>query len=145
MKTFTLLLLVVFAAQCNPLRTESSKQNPQQANLPTADSETKRCDFSIYNPLVLKGTLGSPAVSMPQPQYPPEAKDRKLAGPVTVKVLINVRTGLVERACAIDGDEPLSKAAETAALKVRLSPYNDYIKERYQYAEGVVTYNFVAQ
>lgn len=62
-----------------------------------------------------------------------------------VKVLINVRTGLVESRCALDGDVILRKAAEAAALKVRVSPYGDYIKERYRYAEGVVVYNFGAQ
>jgi hypothetical protein len=56
-----------------------------------------------------------------------------------------VHTGLVEKACAPDGDEDLKRPAEAAALKVKLSPYNDYIRQRYRYAEGVVIYNFVAQ
>jgi hypothetical protein len=93
----------------------------------------------------VKGTLGSPAVSMPQPQYPPEAKERKVAGPVMVKVLINVHTGLVERACGVEGDDALRKTAEAAALKIKTSPYNEYIKNNYQYVEAVVVYNFVAQ
>ena len=82
---------------------------------------------------------------MPQPQYPPEAKDRKLSGSIAVKVLVNVNTTSVEKACAGDGDDLLRKAAEAAALKIRLLPYNDYIKQRYSYAEGIVVYNFVAQ
>lgn len=64
---------------------------------------------------------------------------------MTVRVLINVRTGLVEQACAVDGDESLKRAAEVAALKVQLSPYNGYIKQKYTYATGAVIYNFVAQ
>lgn len=82
---------------------------------------------------------------MPKPEYPREAKDRKIEGSITVKVLINVRSGLVEQACAINGDQALGRAAEGTALKVKLSPYNDYVRERYSYAEGVVTYSFVAQ
>jgi Gram-negative bacterial TonB protein C-terminal len=89
--------------------------------------------------------MGLPAASIPQPQYPSEAKDRKLAGSIAVRVLINVRTSLVEKACTSDGNDILRKAAETAALKIRLFPYNDYIKERYRYAEGMIVYNFVAQ
>src|ERR1700730_6827853 len=132
----TLLLSIVFIAQCGAHRPQSTQQAPPQAKQSNAEEAKGPCDFSEYKPLKLKGTLGSPAVSMPRPEYPPEAKDRKIEGPVTVRVLINVRSGLVERACAINGDEGLRRAAEAAALKVKLSPYNNYIKERYSYAEG---------
>lgn len=142
---FTLVLLVIFAAQCGTHRPQLTEQAPQDAKQSNAEAEKKQCDFSDYKPLTLRGTLGSQAISMPIPKYPPEAKDRKIEGQVTVRVLINVRSGLVERACAIKGDESLRRAAEAAALLVKLRPYNDYVKERYGYAEGVVTYNFVAQ
>jgi hypothetical protein len=128
------------------VHTRSTQQSPPQAKQASTDTQETQCDFSDYKPLRLRATtLGSPVLSMPQPEYPAEARERKLAGRITVKILINVHTGLVERACAIDGDADLKRPAETAALKVKLSPYNDYITQRYRYAEGVVIYNFIAE
>ena len=146
MKTsFALILSVLLATQCG-VRTRSTQQSPPQAKPASTNTQNKQCDFSDYKPLRLAAsTLGSPVLSMPQPEYPVEAKERKLAGRITVEILINVQTGLVEQACAPDGDEDLKRPAEAAALKVKLSPYNDYIRQRHRYAEGVVIYNFVAQ
>jgi outer membrane biosynthesis protein TonB len=145
MKTFILTLSVLVVAQCG-VHTRSTEQSPPQANQASTDTQKKQCDFSDYKPLRLRAsTLGSPVLSMPQPEYPAEARERKLTGRITVNVLINVNTGVVEQACAADGNEILKRLAEAAALKIRLSPYNDYIRQRYRYAEGVVIYNFVAQ
>ena len=146
MKTpFTLTLAFLLVAQGGGCR-RSAQQSPPQAKQSSAETQKKECDFSEYRPLQLSAaTLGSPILSIPAPEYPPEARERKVAGRVTVRTLINVSSGLVERACAIDGDESLKSAAEAAALKMKLSPYNDYIKQKYTYASGTVIYNFVAQ
>jgi len=146
MKTpFALTLSVFLVAQCG-VPSRSTQQAPPQAKPASKDTQNKQCDFSDYKPLRLAAsTLGSPVLSMPQPEYPVEARGRKLAGRITVKILIDVHTGLVEKACALDGDEDLKQPAEAAALKVKLSHYNDYIRQRYRYAEEVVIYNFVAQ
>jgi outer membrane biosynthesis protein TonB len=145
MKTHLLMpLSVLLMAQCgghNP-----STQPSPQAEKATVAAPEKRCDFSDYKPLQLQAaTLGSPVLRMPRPEYPSEARERKVAGPVTVRVLINVHTGHVEQACAVEGDESLKRAAEMAALKVQLSPYNNYIQQRYTYAAGFVIYNFEPQ
>ena len=147
MKTpFTLTVSVFLVAQCGGVHNRSTQQSPPQAKQASTDTQKKQCDFSDFKPLRLRATtLGSPVLSMPKPEYPVEAKERKLAGRIRVKILINVHTSLVEHACGLDGDEDLKRPAETAALKIKLSPYNDYIKQRYRYAEGVVIYNFVAQ
>ena len=140
----TLILSVLLVAQCG-VHTRSSQPSPQ-AKQPSAEAQEKRCDFSDYKPLRLGAAgLGSLVLSLPQPEYSAEARERKLAGRITVKVLINVHTGFVEQACASDGDEILKRLAEAAALKIRLSPYNNYIKQMYSYAEGTMIYNFVAQ
>jgi hypothetical protein len=141
----TFVLSAIFVTQCGVHRTASTEQATPPAKSSSAEAEKQRCDFSDYKPLTLRGTLGSQATSMPIPKYPPEAKEQKIAGRVTVKVLINVRSGVIERACAIQGDDLLRNAAEAAALKIKLRSYSNYIKEKYNYAEGVVIYNFLAQ
>jgi len=132
------VLVLVVVAQCGQETQPARSLKPQ----PTAAS----CDFSSYKPL--KAGANSPAISMPRPDYPPEAKAQKLHGQVTVKMLINFHTGIVEQACVVSGDETLGKAATEAALKSRFSPdwgHNKYLAQRYDYAETYIVYNFVAQ
>jgi hypothetical protein len=140
--SITLAFAVLLVAQCGRA-TRSSQPSLWKTKEPGTETENKQCDFSSYNPLPPEAQgFGSPVLSMPQPEYSAEARERKLSGRIQVNVLINVNTGLVERACALDGDETLKRLAEAAALKIRLSPYNDYIKHNYRYAQGVVVYNF---
>jgi hypothetical protein len=142
--SITLTFVLLLVAQCGRA-TRSNQQSISKAKQPSTETQNKQCDFSSYKPLRLGAAgLGSPALTMPQPEYSAEARERKLAGRITVNVLIDVNTGVVEQACASDGDEILKRLAEAAALKIRLSPYNDYIKRRYHYAQGVVVYNFVS-
>jgi outer membrane biosynthesis protein TonB len=132
------ILGLIFVAQCG----KETQQAPSPKPQPTASS----CDFSSYKPL--KAGANAPAISMPRPDYPPEAKAQKLHGQVTVKMLINFHTGIVEHACVVSGDETLGKAATEAALKSRFSPdwgHNKYLAQRYDYAETYLVYNFVAQ
>ena len=92
--------------------------------------------------------LQAPVVSLPQPQYPQEARDRKLYGIVTIRVLVNLHTGLIERACMRDGDETLGRSAVQAALKAKFAPdwgHSKYLAERYSYVETLIKYNFAAQ
>jgi hypothetical protein len=142
MKTsLTLIFSILFVAQCGVPTQQSLPQDKQ----PSTETQNKRCDFSSYKPLRLGAAgLGTPVLSLPQPEYSAEARERKLAGRITVTILINIHTGFVEQACAPDGDEILKQLVEAAALKIRLSPYNDYIKLRYRYAQGAVVYNFVS-
>ena len=83
-------------------------------------------------------------ISFPQPEYPADAKARGIHGRVAVRLLVNVRTGLVERACVIEGDEALAQAAKDAGMRVKFSPYSDYIQKKFTFAEEVVTYGFGA-
>jgi len=108
---------------------------------------SEKCDFSSYKPFK-GGMLQAPGVSLPQPQYPQEAKDRKLQGTVSVRVLVNLRSGLVERACVAEGDEVLGQAAVQAALKAKFAPdwgHSKYLAERYSYVETLIKYNFMGQ
>ena len=103
--------------------------------------------MTILHTKPLKGGVQSPAISLPQAVYPEEAKAQKLHGQVIVKVLVNLHTGVVEKACVASGDEVLGRAATEAALKSRYAPdwgNNKYLAERYNYIETQISYNFVA-
>jgi TonB family protein len=92
--------------------------------------------------------LQAPVIHLFQPIYPQEARDRKIVGTALVKVLVNVRTGDVEGACLVEGNEIFQGAATEAARKAKFAPNwggNQYISSRYEYVEGNITYNFVAQ
>src|SRR5262245_61553331 len=141
MKGVLAISLMLLLSQCGGHRVTSEPTPEQSKSLPAA----KQCDFSADPPLVVRDTVRSPSVSMSQPDYPPEVKGRKLGDSVVVKVLINVKTGSVEKACAIKGNEMFVQAAERAALQIKVSAYNDYITTRYQYVESQVVYTFVPQ
>ena len=87
--------------------------------------------------------MQAPAINKPKPAYPPEAKERGLAGEVKIKVLINTR-GEVEQACVAEGDSVLAEAAKRAAFGSKFGPYwgNQLIKEGYSHGEGILTYRF---
>jgi TonB family protein len=92
--------------------------------------------------------LQAPVIHLFQPSYPQEAKDRKITGAVVVKVLVNVRSGDVEGACLVEGNEIFQGAATEAARKSKFASNwggNKYITSRYEYVEGNITYDFVAQ
>jgi hypothetical protein len=142
--SLALIFFIFFAVQCGE-RTPSTKQSNPRYQQPSPETQNKRCDFSSYKPLRLGAqSLETPVLSFPKPEYSAQARERKLAGRIAVIVLINTHTGSVEQACASDGGEILKQLAEAAALKIKLAPYKDYIKRRYQYAQGVVVYNFVS-
>jgi hypothetical protein len=111
-----------------------------------SDAALPACDFSKYKPLKLGLSTGGYATSLPRPPYPPEAKDQHAASQVTLKLLINVRTGSVEQACFVAGNNLFEQSSKDAALRSKFSfekpkPF----PKGYAYAEGVIVYNFVAQ
>jgi protein TonB len=67
------------------------------------------------------GVLNSKAVSLPPPAYPEAAMRMRVAGIVTVEVVIDV-TGRVISAKAVAGPETLRDAAERAARQARFTP-----------------------
>jgi len=81
-------------------------------------------------------------ISSPRPQYPTEAKERGVEDQVAVRLLVNVRTGLVEKACVIKGEEVFAQAAIEAGMRVKFDPYSDYIQQKFAYAEEIVKYQF---
>ena len=92
--------------------------------------------------------MQAPVINLPKPEYPKEAKAKGVAGMVAVKVLIRARSGVVERACVVEGNDILGNAAKNAALQAKFSPNwgnNKYLAERYEYFEATITYNFLPE
>jgi outer membrane biosynthesis protein TonB len=137
-----LILPALLGAKCGAVQTQSSQPatgQVQQADQSNSGFETKECDFSAYKPFIV-GPYQVGSIQLPKPQYPHEVKERRTESRITVRILINPRTGDVEKSCAINGDDELVKrAAEAAALEAKFSP-SKYYSDRYSYLEGRITY-----
>jgi len=84
--------------------------------------------------------LNGRALSIPKPEYPPEARAARIAGEVAVKILIG-DDGSVTSAKAISGPAELRSAAEQAALKAKFRP--TLVKGSPVEVAGVLSFNFV--
>ncbi|MBC7909629.1 MAG: energy transducer TonB [Pyrinomonadaceae bacterium] len=88
---------------------------------------------------VESGVLNGRAISLPQPEYPREARDAKVTGNVTVQVIVDEK-GDVISAKAISGHPMLQQAAVDAARQAKFAPTtagNQPVK-----VSGLITYNF---
>lgn len=83
--------------------------------------------------------LNGKALSLPQPIYPEEARSAKVAGAVTVKIMID-QDGNVTSATAVNGPQLLRPAAEEAAMKAKFSPAR--INGQPITVAGILTYSF---
>ena len=142
--SITLILALVLNAQCGEHQSQpanNSVNTSEQKSQEGPRSEKTECDFSSFKALKMSSL---PAVMLVKPMYPPEAREQKITGTVRVKVLVD-KKGNVVRACAVEGDEMLREAAVAAALKskYRAGLWNSYQAERYDYAELIISYNFV--
>ncbi|HJP93503.1 MAG TPA: energy transducer TonB [Pyrinomonadaceae bacterium] len=138
--TMVAVLLALIMVQCdrNQHRPDATASTPS----PGPSAENGECDFSKFSPMKARANHGSPLISLPRPQYPPEAKERGVEGQVAVRLLVNVRTGLVEKACVIEGEKVFAAAAMEAGMRVKFDPYSDYIQQKFAYAEEIVKYQF---
>jgi protein TonB len=101
-------------------------------------------------PVVVKPTthrlpstvLISKAISLPQPPYPPIAKQIRIQGAVTVQILVDEQ-GRVVSAQTVSGHPTLLAAAKEAALHARFTP--TILSGQAVKVQGVITYNFVLQ
>ena len=88
------------------------------------------------------GVLNGKAISLPKPDYPPEARAAGANGTVTVQVTID-EAGNIIAAKAIAGHPLLQQAAVNAAFGARFSPttlMGEPVK-----VTGVITYTFVSK
>jgi TonB family protein len=128
-------------ADADPAQT--SKADPAK----TSASETKGAESHKENPPSSKGpisggVLNGKALSLPKPDYPPEARAAKATGTVVVQVTID-EYGTVIAANAVSGHPLLQQSCVYAAYQARFAPtlmMGEPVK-----VTGVITYNFVAQ
>jgi protein TonB len=86
--------------------------------------------------------LASKAISLPQPPYPPLARQIRLQGAVQVQILVD-ETGRVVSAHAVSGSSFLTTSAEGAARRARFTP--TLLNDQPVKVQGVIVYNFVLQ
>lgn len=89
--------------------------------------------------IVSKGVITGQAILLPQPAYPPMAKQIRVQGRVSVQVLIDEQ-GRVVSATALDGHPLLATAAQRAALQARFKP--TLLSQQPVKVSGVITYDF---
>ncbi|MDQ2973888.1 MAG: energy transducer TonB [Acidobacteriota bacterium] len=115
---------------------EAAANQPPDAKLsgqdPAAPRPTKRRAIS-------GGVLNGKAISLPQPEYPAEAKAAGAAGSVAVQVTIDEQ-GTVVSAQAVSGHPTLQQSAVNAALQARFTP-TSLMGEPVK-VTGVIVYNF---
>ena len=108
-------------AQCSdatgPIAEKVSPGNSQ----PRLEADKDYCDYSSFKTFTV-GMIQAPVINLPGPVYPAEAKARNIAGRVAVKILINAKSGEVERACVVEGNDILGSEAQSAALRATFAP-----------------------
>jgi protein TonB len=97
----------------------------------------RSCNFKVSG-----GILNGKAASLPQPEYPPIARDARARGTVAVEVLVD-EDGDVVSAKAVSGHPLLQQAAVDAARRARFSPTR--LSGRPVKVSGVVTYDFALE
>jgi protein TonB len=86
--------------------------------------------------------LMSKVISLPQPPYPPMAKQIGVHGAVPVQILID-ESGRVIAAQAVSGSPMLTTAAKEAAMRARFTP--TILSGTPVKVQGTIIYNFVLQ
>lgn len=91
---------------------------------------------------ISKGVISGFATSLPKPIYPEIAKRMRVAGKVSVQVLVD-ETGRVVSATVVNGSPFLRAAAQSAAMQARFSPAR--VGDQPVKVSGVIIYNFELQ
>ena len=86
--------------------------------------------------------LASKAISLPQPPYPPMARQIRAQGSVNVQILVDEQ-GKVISTQIVSGNPMLTSAAKEAAMRARFTP--TILNGQPVKIQGVIIYNFVLQ
>ncbi len=91
---------------------------------------------------VSTGVLIAKVISLPQPPYPPIARQIRAQGSVSVQILVDEQ-GRVISAQAVSGNPTLVTAARDAAMRARFTP--TLLSGQPVKVQGTIIYNFVLQ
>lgn len=107
----------------------------------TAATDAQSENSTQKERVINAGFINARAMSLPKPEFPPDALAKGIYGTVNVRVIIGT-DGNVETAEVLDGinDDSLRKAAVSAALLARFSPST--LEGKPARVSGVITYNF---
>jgi len=144
-----LTLSIGTLSSCGPLgdhdntETATTQQQPspqQKAENAARSKADDVCDFSAFKPSIVSHFVQTSLQTKVKPPYPEEAVSRGIQGKISVKILIN-RDGDVVKACALNGDEFLRRAAEGAALKWKFK--RNVVAGRKSFVQAGISFNFV--
>ena len=114
-------------------------------SLPTTTSSPPAfhdCAMNRYDPIRISDYFTQAnVVRSGKPTYPEIARSKGITGDVSVQILINLRTGQVERTCAYSGPPELWLAAEEAAIQWQFRTHP--INVQREYAQDFLTFKFV--
>lgn len=123
----------------NSGETADSEAVPNPPTDPKQDGTDARAPQAGKREPISGGVLNGKAISLPTPDYPPEAKAAGATGTVIVQVTIDEQ-GDVLTAHAVSGPPTLQKAAVNAAFRAKFSPtllMGEPVK-----VTGILIYNF---
>jgi TonB family protein len=121
--------------------TDNAKNTGEQANT-NNNSNTDVTTPQNGAKMISRGILNSKATSLPQPAYPPIAKQAHASGAVVVQVVVD-EEGNVISATAVSGHPLLRSAAAAAARGAKFPPTK--LSGKPVKVSGVITYNFAAE
>jgi TonB family protein len=116
----------------------SAEANPGVLRV-VMESEPPSPVFRPISKAVSGGVLNGTAISLPAPNYPDSAKRMRMAGVVTVNVIVD-ETGRVISAEATNGPPALRDSARAAALRARFSPTK--LSGQPVKVSGIINYRF---
>jgi TonB family protein len=108
--------------------------------LPRDTTLKDECEFSSYKPSIVSHFVQTALKTRVTPKYPIEAVQRGIQGRIGVKILVD-RDGNVSKACALNGDEVLRRAAEEAALQWKFK--RNVVPGWQSYVQAGISFNFV--
>jgi TonB family protein len=104
------------------MKVRYSDFTPARATLKVTEvGEDENPSSNAITKPVEEGVLNSQATTLPTPRYPEEAKRLKIAGRVTVRVVVD-ENGKVVSAAATEGPAALRQSAEDAARAATFKP-----------------------
>lgn len=119
-----------------PATNEEPKSDAQK---PTTEAGQKPTTETGKHAPISAGVLNGKAISLPKPDYPPDARAAGVEGVVVVQVMIDEQ-GNVTEAHPISGPKQLQEVSVNAALQAKFSP--TLLSGEPVKVTGVLVYNF---